>query len=109
MRGTLPRAAANRVANEARRRGLTHLARIPQRSFPTLGPPGGSMKALLLAIVSAFVAAACLVHEPPYGVRSSAYSAPVRRCHPSTYWNGDRCVKKGRGHYKHSHHRGHQD
>jgi hypothetical protein len=65
------------------------------------------MKALLVAILFALVAPACHVHtyDRGYHVRGAAYSTSVRRCHPSTYWNGDRCVKKGRGHHKHVHHR----
>lgn len=63
------------------------------------------MKSLLTALTFLFAAPACVVHthEPDVEVRRVAVSFEARRCHPSRYWNGERCVKKGHAH-RHRHH-----
>lgn len=66
------------------------------------------LKAILLAIALMLAAPmACVVRTPDseIGVRSVALSVESRpRCHPSRYWNGERCVRK---HYWRAHYRPH--
>jgi hypothetical protein len=63
-------------------------------------------RSIILTLSLAFAAPACLVTpvEP-----TDSYAITVRserRCHPSRYWNGHRCVKKRYSH--HHHHRWHR-
>lgn len=74
---------------------------------PSRQPQEVPMKSLLVALALAFAAPACVLHshEPDLEVRRVAVSFEAgRKCHPSRYWNGERCVKKGRGHHRHHHH-----
>jgi hypothetical protein len=45
----------------------------------------------------------CVVHTRPHRART-VYVVKERKCHPSEYWDGDRCRHKGGGHHKHHHH-----
>ncbi|HRE92281.1 MAG TPA: hypothetical protein PK095_24410 [Myxococcota bacterium] len=67
------------------------------------------MKRLVLLLAFALFAPACLVHAEPVEVARVSVSVKERRCHPSRYWDGYRCVKKHR-HYRHHHwhHRHHR-
>ena len=67
-----------------------------------------AMKSLAIAFIVSLLAPACLVHarEDDYAVRAFAVSVEGPRCHPSRYWNGERCVRKG---YHYHHHRWHHN
>ena len=60
---------------------------------------------VLYLLLSTVFLSGCLVHTGHRGrARGRAQARPA--CHPSEYWDGDRCVHKGRGHKKgHKHHR----
>lgn len=57
---------------------------------------------LVLSAASFLFTGCVLVHDHGrhYGTHRSELSSrePERQCHPSQYWDGERCVHKGRGH-----------
>ena len=58
----------------------------------------------LLALMSLPLGGCIVLRTPP--PRKSATKVVVvkeRDCHPSEYWDGDRCVHKGKGHGKGKH------
>ncbi len=60
------------------------------------------IKSLIVTLSFVFGAPACFVTP----VEPDGYGITVRserRCHPSRYWNGHRCVKKRYAHH-HRHH-----
>lgn len=65
------------------------------------------MKSLILMFAFGLLAPACMVHTPDLEVRPAAVVVEAPRCHPGRVWNGERCVKRGRGHHKHHHQKHH--
>lgn len=74
---------------------------------------------LVIPVLALTLLGGCIVHTPP---RRHVVVKKERRCHPSEYWDGDRCVHKGKGkkkkkkhkdrdrdHGRHRHHGRHHD
>lgn len=61
-------------------------------------------KTIALSIAAAFMLSGCLVvRDRPTRVTrvhldSDDHHHGKRECHPSQYWDGERCIHKGKGH-----------
>ena len=56
---------------------------------------------LLLPVLGLMSLGGCILITPPRKSATKVIVVKERRdCHPSEYWDGDRCVHKGKGHGK---------
>jgi hypothetical protein len=65
------------------------------------------MSTFIVPIFAAFamIASGCLTHDHHHRAESRTgtlergeHHDRARSCHPSQYWNGHRCIHKGKGH-----------
>ncbi len=59
------------------------------------------MKTTLIGLLAMLVLQACAVRfgpPPAPGTSRSALSSSSPQCHPSQYWDGEKCRHKGKGH-----------
>ena len=65
---------------------------------------------LVVPVLALTMLGGCIIVTPPKKSATKTVVVKERRGHPSEYWDGDRCVHKGKGKGKGKHkHRHHDD